>query len=311
MCGSLLSKFKSGNKVAPAPREDYLETKDSPGTAKLADEPTEVEISSPLENNFIDDDTGIKLSERTQKCTEDGKSEPNDEEKVVEETVESAVAAVTANLPVAPPRKLPPLYRPTVDMMKLKEVVAKDMARVKKAQAEKKLAKEKLARENLGNENLVKEKLAGEKLENETLPKGKFSKEQLAKEKPPKERQVVEKFAKQQVVIREKLEAIRGGKASSSNTVATKPISSGRTHSILLGKTESAIAFEVLVGRKRKETVLLSARVPRSLRRLDSPPLLTAEVLAAKQQAAQERRLKELERVRDCARACTQTAKRT
>ena len=313
MCGSLLSKFTLGKKVAPAPRKDSLETKELPGKVELSDElaePKVVEITSPIEKNLNQhEDTGIKISERTKQCVEDCKSESKDEEKALDRTVESTMVAVTAGSPVARPRELPPLYRPTVDMKKVKEVVAKDMARLKKAQAEKKLAKEKLAKEKLENEILVKEKRAGEKLETENLAKEKFSKEQLVKEKLSKERLVTEKLAKQQVVIREKLEATQGGQASSSSTVATKPISSTRTHSILLGKTKSAIAFEVLVGSKRRETILLSARVPRSLRRLDSPPLLMAEVLAAKQLAAREKRLKELERVRDCARACAQTAR--
>ena len=293
MCGSLLSKFNPCNKVAPAPRKDSLETK-----AKLFDKPTEptesiaVEISSP------------------KTCAEDCKSESKEEEETAERTTKSAVVTVTADLPVTRPRELPPLYLPTVDIKKVKEVVAKDMARMKKRQAEKKLANEKLAREHLEDEILVKEKLAGEKLENENLTTETFSNEQLVVEKLSKERLAIEKLAKQQVVIREKPESIQGGQAStSSNTVATEPISSVRAHSILLGKTKSAIAFEVLVGRKRRETVLLSARVPRCLRRLDSPPLLTAEALAAKQLAAREKRLKELERVRDCARACSQTAR--
>lgn len=291
MCGSLLSKFKPSNKVAPAPRTDSLETKVSPRKAKLADEPTQVQISSPVEKNSDQhEDTGVTLSERTRKCAEDSKSETKAEEKAVE----SAVATVTAESPVARPRELPPLYRPTVDIKKVKEVVAKDMARLKKVQAEKKLAKEKLAREKLENENLAKVKI---------------SKEQLATEKLPKVKLAIEKLAKEQLM--KKLEAIQSGRSSSSNTVATKPFSSARAHSILLGKTKSAIAFEVLVGSKRKETVLLSARVPRRLRRLDSPPQLTAEMLAAKQLAAQEKRLKELERVRECARACAQTARRT
>ena len=313
MCGSLLSKFTLGNKVAPAPRKDSLETKDFPEKAKLSDEPAEstvVEISSPIKKNLNQhEDTGIKVSEKTKACAEGCKSESKDAERAVETTVEGAVVEVTAAFPVARPRELPPLYRPTVDIKKVKEVVAKDMARLKKVQAEKKLAKEKLAREKLENEILVKAKVAGEKLENENLAKEKFSKEQLVKEKLLKERLVTEKLAKQQVVIREKLEATQGGHASSSNTVATKPISSARAHSILLGKTKSAIAFEVLVGSKRRETVLLSARVPRCLRRLESAPLLTAEVLVAKQLAAREKRLKELERVRNCARACAQTAR--
>lgn len=295
MCGSLLSKFKSGNRVAPAPGKDSLETKEFPGKAKLSDEPTAVEIPNPVEKNLDQhEDTGINLSERTKTCAEDCESESNDEEKAVERTAKSAVVAVTTEFPAARPRELPPLHRPTVDIKKVKEVVAKDMARLKKVQAEKKLAKEKLAREKLENENLAKVKI---------------SKEQLATEKLPKVKLAIEKLAKEQLM--KKLEAIQSGRSSSSNTVATKPFSSARAHSILLGKTKSAIAFEVLVGSKRKETVLLSARVPRRLRRLDSPPQLTAEMLAAKQLAAQEKRLKELERVRECARACAQTARRT
>lgn len=226
MCGSLLSKFKPSNKVAPATRTDSLETEEFPGRAKLADEPTEVQISSPVQKTSDrHEDTGVEPSERTRKCAEDWKSESKAEEKAVE----SAEITVTAESPVAHPRKLPPLYRPTVDIKKVKEVVAKDMARLKKVQAEKKLAKEKLAREKLENENLVKVK---------------FSKEQLAQEKPPKEKlaQAIEKLAKEQLM--KELEAIQGGRSSSSSTVATKPISSARARSILLGKTKSAIAFE-------------------------------------------------------------------
>lgn len=143
MCGSLLSKFTLGKKVAPAPRKDSLETKELPGKVELSDElaePKVVEITSPIEKNLNQhEDTGIKISERTKQCVEDCKSESKDEEKALDRTVESTMVAVTAGSPVARPRELPPLYRPTVDMKKVKEVVAKDMARLKKAQAVKKV----------------------------------------------------------------------------------------------------------------------------------------------------------------------------
>lgn len=72
--------------------------------------------------------------------------------------------------------------------------------------------------------------------------------------------------------------------------------------SIVLGETENSIAFKVVVGSKRKQTVIPSARLPFNLRRLDDPPPLTAEVFEAKLRRAQENRLRELERVRARAR---------
>ena len=41
MCWSLLSKFKCGNRAAPAHERDSLETKEFPGMAYLANEPIE------------------------------------------------------------------------------------------------------------------------------------------------------------------------------------------------------------------------------------------------------------------------------
>ena len=314
MCGSLLSKCtKSGNRVIPAPRTDCLVLKREPRKTKLANERTEVQISSRVERIF-DKDTEIKVSDSTNKCPEKSKSESNAEERDIEmkspdtkmtvgpsidspremptfylrmvkervTEIESAAEVVTEKPAAECPRAIPPVYRPTVDIKKVKEVVARDMVRLQKLEV-KGFSREKVAEE--------------------TVFKEKVDKEDLAKEKLPKE-----KFAKEISMDRKKLKAIQGGASSSSNTVATKPISSAR--SILLGKTKSAIAFEVLVGSKRKETVLLSARVPRRLRRLDNPPQLTAEVMSAKQLAAQEKRLRELERVRDCARACAQTGRR-
>lgn len=92
--------------------------------------------------------------------------------------------------------------------------------------------------------------------------------------------------------FREKIAAFRRG-LSPNNAV----------RSIVLGKTKSSIAFEVLDATKRKETVVPSARLPFCLRRLDEPPPLTADVFNAKLLRAQENRLEELERVRLRARS--------
>ena len=87
--------------------------------------------------------------------------------------------------------------------------------------------------------------------------------------------------------FREKMAAFRRG-LSPQNAV----------RSIILGKTKSSIAFEVLDATKRKETVVPSARLPFCLRQLDEPPPLTADVFNAKLLRAQENRQRELERVR-------------
>ncbi|KAL9983594.1 hypothetical protein ACROYT_G005790 [Oculina patagonica] len=254
MCGTLLSKFiTSGNEIEPTPRTGSLEPKRVPRKTKLIDKRTEVQVSSPVERiSDQNEDFEIKASDSVRTCTEGSESESKAEERATE--IESAKITVQPSADC--PREAPSVYRPTIDINKVKEVVAKDMARLQKLEVEK----------------------------------------------------IVEKFAKEKLMVKEKQEAIQGGPSSSSNTVVTKPISS--TRSILLGKTKSAIAFEVLVGSKRKETVLLSARVPRRLRRHDNPPQLTAEVMSARQLAAQEKRLKELERVRNCARAYAQTGRR-
>ena len=90
--------------------------------------------------------------------------------------------------------------------------------------------------------------------------------------------------------------------------MASKPLKFAYT--IFLGRTESAIAFKVLIDGKRKETILLSATVPRRLRKRDNPTKLTAEMMAEKQLAVQEKRLRELERVRNCARAYVRSLER-
>ena len=269
----------------------------------------------------------VKNSRSTKKCNDnsccESKAEAGD--------TEGPAAIMTVDSPAERSGMLPPIYRPTIDIKKVNEVVANDKARVQKTSKKvvkkksakgkqhkekfspKIIAKAKSSREKMAKEFLSKEKLYKDKFTIENLAKGKLSKEKLAIKPLTKEKRHIEKQsskAKQynKKLAREKIAAIQGGPSSSSNTVATKPISSAR--SILLGKTKRAIAFEVLVGSKHKETVLLSARVPRRLRRFDNPPQLTAEVMTAKQLAAQEKRFKELERVRDCARACARPAGR-
>jgi len=179
-------------------------------------------------------------------------------------------------IPVGRPHELPPLYPPPVDMEKNKEMAAKEMAAKEMARLKRKQAEE------LAIQKKVDEILAGEKLAREKLQTKNLAKEQFAKD-----RRGVEKRVKQEMVMREKLKA-----------------EEARPHFIVLNKTKSAIAFDVVFGKKWERTILLSARVRRKLRRLASPPPVTTELLAGKQLAVRERRLKELERVRDRARAC-------
>ena len=201
MCGSLLSKFKCGNKVAPAQETHPPGTKEFPAKANLVDEPIE--------------------------------------------------AGRRVEIPVARPRKLPPLPLPKKVPRKWREI---ERARKKRVEAEE------IARHKMVKEILAKKKLAKEKLQ------------------------------RLQVEMNENLQAENGGET---------PV-----HIIVINKTESAIAFEVVFGSKWERTVRLSALPPRHLYRLHSPPPVTAEVLAAKQLAVREKRLKQLERVRDRARAC-------
>ena len=79
---------------------------------------------------------------------------------------------------------------------------------------------------------------------------------------------------------------------SSSNTV----------RSLELGKTKNTIAFEVLDGNKRKETVIPWARLPLSLRRLDEPPPLTSETINATLLRAERNRTRKLQEVQSRAR---------
>lgn len=66
----------------------------------------------------------------------------------------------------------------------------------------------------------------------------------------------------------------------------------------VLGKTKSAMAFEVFDAGKGKQTVIPSARLPFRFRRMNEPSPLTADILNAKLRRAQENRLRELEQIR-------------
>ena len=90
------------------------------------------------------------------------------------------------------------------------------------------------------------------------------------------------------------------GASSSSNTVrAVQPLSS--TNSTLPQKVQTAVAFDIPVGDKK--TVCPPARVPRRLRNRKVAPERTSEDLKEKMRAAEERKLKELQRIRECARS--------
>ena len=99
----------------------------------------------------------------------------------------------------------------------------------------------------------------------------------------------MKKFAE---IFEEKMAELQNGSRS-------KPV-----RFVVLGKTKNSIALKFLVGSKRKQTVIPSARLPFSLRcRLGDPIPPTAEVLNAKLLRAKENRLRELERVRARARS--------
>lgn len=95
--------------------------------------------------------------------------------------------------------------------------------------------------------------------------------------------------------------AIQGHRASSSfNSVTAQPLSS--SDFVLSGKVKTAVAFDIPV-RTEKE-VCLSARVEQRLRRRGKVASeLTLQALREKMHAAEERKLKELERIRDNARS--------
>ena len=90
------------------------------------------------------------------------------------------------------------------------------------------------------------------------------------------------------------------GVSSSSNTVrAVQPLSS--TDSTLPRKVQTAVAFDIPVGDKK--TVYPPARVPRRFRKRKVAPEHTLQDMKEKMRAAEERKLKELQRIRECARS--------
>jgi len=88
--------------------------------------------------------------------------------------------------------------------------------------------------------------------------------------------------------------------SSSFNTVrAVQPHTS--IDSTLPRKVQTAVAFDIPVGDKK--TVCPSARVPRRFRKRKVAPEPTLEDVKEKMRAAEERKLKELQRIRECARS--------
>ena len=88
------------------------------------------------------------------------------------------------------------------------------------------------------------------------------------------------------------------GTSSSSNTIrAIQPLSS--TASTLPKKLPAAVAFDIPAGNKK--TVCSPARVPRRFRKRKVAPELTSVEVKEKMRAAEERKLKELERIRESA----------
>ena len=239
-------------------------------------------------------------------------------------------------------RLLPILHRSTITIKKVKEMareMAKEEERLKKRKIKKvakrkstgevknkekfapkinqrtKSCSQKMTKQMLCTQKPVMQKHTHESLAKEMLPRKQLITKRLTKEKSHTEGLQVETFDKEKIcdktMVYDRL--LVGEKSSSSKSSPTSNKVASKlnfAYTILLGRTKSAIAFKVLIDGKRKETVLLSARVPRRLRKLDNPPKLTAEMMAEKQLAVQEKRLRELERVRNCARACAQPVKR-
>ena len=87
---------------------------------------------------------------------------------------------------------------------------------------------------------------------------------------------------------------------SSSDTVVARPFSS--TKSTLPAKVKPAVAFDISVS--NKVTVCSAARLPRILRhRGKVAQELTLQEIREKMRAAEERKLIELQRIRECARS--------
>jgi len=88
--------------------------------------------------------------------------------------------------------------------------------------------------------------------------------------------------------------------SSSFNTVrAVQPLSS--TDSTPSRKVQTAVAFDIPVGDKK--TVCPSAKVPRRFRKRKVAPEPTLEDVKEKMRATEERKLKESQRTRECARS--------
>ena len=162
----------------------------------------------------------------------------------------------------------------------------------------------------------VMQKCTKESLAKEMLLRKQFITKRLTKEKSHTEELQVETFNKEKIcdetVVYSKLLLRKKSSSSMSSPTSNKMASKllKFAYTIFLGRTKSAIAFKVLIDGKRKETILLSATVPRRLRKRDNPTKLTAEMMAEKQLAVQEKRLRELERIRNCARAYVRSLER-
>ena len=91
------------------------------------------------------------------------------------------------------------------------------------------------------------------------------------------------------------------GASSSSNTArAVQPLSS--TNSTLPRKpVQTVVAFDIPVGSKK--TICPSARVPMRFRKRRVAPECTWEDVKEKMRAAEDRKLQELQRIRECARS--------
>ncbi|KAJ7365065.1 hypothetical protein OS493_007707 [Desmophyllum pertusum] len=91
-----------------------------------------------------------------------------------------------------------------------------------------------------------------------------------------------------------------GASSSSSTARAVQPLSS-TNQSTLPGKMQTAVAFDIPTGENK--TVCPSVRVPWRLRKRKVAPERTLEDVKEKMRAAEERKVKELERIRECARS--------
>jgi len=116
---------------------------------------------------------------------------------------------------------------------------------------------------------------------------------------------VIESYINEEKMLMESARQILGCQGyatyiSSSSITVAKPISA--TNSALPGKAKTAVAFDIPSGSDK--TVCPSARVPWRLRRHRKVvPELTLQAVREKMRASEERKLKELERIRDCARS--------